>query len=98
MSAAGTVLQFRYSTPRSVPMLNPALPKDAKVAQVLLERAISGATLELLRAGFDRAEADCLVRIVAAHVAYAYGGEELPAKVLAVAWQDRMEREGWAKL
>ena len=97
MSASSTVLSFSYAAPKRVPAINNALPKDGQLAQLQIENAISGATLELLRAGYDRVEADHLSRICIAHLAQACYPANLPAKWLLIAWADRMDREGWKK-
>jgi hypothetical protein len=97
MSAAATVLSFRYRAPRPCCAVNPQADKPLREAQAALDRGLHAAESEMRAAGYDSTTAQHLVRMAALMVLTPLHGSTLPAGVVFDGLVDRINREGWLR-
>lgn len=97
MSAAATVLSFRYRTPRPICPINVKASKAIQHAQAVADTGLSRAESEMRAAGYDSATAQHLARMVLLQFFDAFDGEDISANDVFYGLRDRITREDWVK-
>ncbi len=97
MSAAATVLSFRYNRPRACCPINPAASKAMQEAQMHIDDGLVRAEGEMRSAGYDADTAKHLARMAVLQFMSAFHGEAIEAGATLNALVDRLHREGWTK-
>lgn len=101
MSAAATVLDFRYRRPRPCCAVNPKATSAVRRAQAVVDDGLSRAETELRAAGYPTETAQHLARMVAESFLEAFNwatdGDEVYALDALLGLRDRLEREDWRR-
>lgn len=97
MSAAATVLSFRYRTPRAICPINVKASKAIQHAQAVADTGLSRAESEMRAAGYDSATAQHLARMVLLQFFDAFDGADISANDVFYGLRDRITREDWVK-
>jgi hypothetical protein len=98
MSAAATVLSFRYRAPRPICPINVKASKAIQHAQAVADTGLAQAEGEMRAAGYDRETAQHLARMVLLQFFDAFDGEDdIAANDVFYGLRDRITREAWIK-
>lgn len=97
MSAAATVLSFRYRSPKPCCAVNPQATQPIRAAQALIDHGLSNAEMEMRSAGYDAEVAKHLARMALLQFLSAFHLTTLPAGVVLDGLVDRLNREGWVR-
>jgi hypothetical protein len=97
MSAAATVLSFRYRSPKAICPINVTATKAIQHAQAVADTGLARAEAEMRSAGYDRDVAQHLARMVLLQFFDAFEGEDCSANDVFYGLRDRITREDWCR-
>lgn len=97
MSAAATVLSFRYRTPRPICPINVRASKAVQHAQAVADAGLANAEREMRACGYEHAVAQHLARMVLLQFFDAFDGEDVSANDVFYGLRDRITRECWLR-
>lgn len=97
MSAAATVLSFRYRSPRPCCAINPRASKAVQHAQAVIDDGLRRAEMEMRSAGYDTDTAQHLARMVLLQFLDVFDGDPVPTEDVLYGLRDRLTREAWIK-
>lgn len=97
MSAAATVLSFRYRSPRPCCAVNPKATPAIRQAQARVDYGLATAEREMRAAGYGPSEAQHLSRMVTLAFLSAFDADNSAAPVVLDGLVDRLDREGWVR-
>jgi hypothetical protein len=95
MSAAATVLSFRYRSPKPICPVNVTASSAIRHAQGLADTGLARAESEMRSAGYSQDEAKHLARMVLLQFFDAFDGEDCQANDVFYGLRDRITRECW---